>query len=403
MTFPYYAVDLDGTLAHNSNTSNTLEIGLPVPLMLSRVLRWLKEGKEVRVVTARVNSEDNPHADKQRLVIEKWLQKYVGQKLPITCKKSHNMVELWDDRAVQIIPNTGERVLALEGQLLSSDPEDLHCSAHTYHMSGCAECYHKAIFASYIQEEKLEKAAKIIHNLEIVPSAPSPKIQMVKQQLHRKIYLFFYNAASDIAVALRKNHVKKAEEKKKDKELLLLAYAAINWEEFVQEVYSDLYEIAKVAALEGQGQLGISSDEQLQEIAKKYATTRINEMVGEGTRYSIADTTKEDLKAIIEKGLDEQLTSTELANEVQASSTFSRTRADLIADTETVMAQVHSHLEIWKASGKVKTVSIVLSSDHTVIDDCDDIAKGSPYKIEQCPTIPLHPNCKCSVVVEELN
>ena len=403
MSYPYIAVDLDGTLAHFKDTGNTLEIGLPVPLMLHKVQKWLKDNKEVRIVTARVNSEDNPYADRQRAEIEKWLLKYVGQKLPITCKKSHNMTELWDDRAVQVIPNTGERVLALDGQLLSADPEDLHCSAHTYHMSGCAECHHKALFASYVQGGTLEKIAHVIHQLEIVPSAPSPKIQLVRQQMNRKVYMFFYNAASDIAVALRKNHVKKADEKKKDREILLLAFAAINWEELTKEIYSDLYEIGRISAGEGQQQLGLTSEDELEQVAKKYATSRVADMVGEGTHYSIADTTRDDIATTIDKGLEEQLSSVELANKIQASDAFSRARAELIASTETVMAQVHSHIEIWKASGKVKSVSVVLSPDHVVDDECDNVASRSPYLIEDCPIIPLHPNCACSIIVEELN
>jgi hypothetical protein len=31
-------------------------------------------------------------------------------KIPITCCKDRGMIELWDDRAVQVIENTGERV-----------------------------------------------------------------------------------------------------------------------------------------------------------------------------------------------------------------------------------------------------------------------------------------------------
>jgi hypothetical protein len=33
-----------------------------------------------------------------------------GRTFEITCKKDYQMVALYDDRCVQIIPNTGERV-----------------------------------------------------------------------------------------------------------------------------------------------------------------------------------------------------------------------------------------------------------------------------------------------------
>lgn len=400
MGFPYHAVDLDGTLAEHTNSGNEFEIGKPVPLMLQRVLRWLQDGKEVRLVTARVNSEDNPNVSRQRTEIDKWCKKYIGRTLPTTCKKSHAMIELWDDRAIQVIPNTGERVLALDGNLLSRNSEDLHCSDHSFFSTGCSNCHTTSLFSSYVKDEKLEKVAPRIgiHSLEIKPSSPSPKIQLIKNQLERKVYVFLVNAASDSATALRKNYLKKVD---RDVELLAVAWAAIQWDEFVQQVYSDIYEVAKMSMQDGLAQLEIQ--EEVEKLAEEYAKTRTTDMVGEGTRYSIADTTKEDIKSLVDKSIEEKTSEVELANDIKAASTFSRSRAALIADTEVTMGMVFNHLEIWKRSGKVKSVNIVLSDDHTVTDLCDDLAKGSPYIIEECPEIPSHPNCKCSVVAHELN
>ncbi len=41
--------------------------------------------------------------------IQAWCLEHVGEVLPVTPAKDYDMVELWDDRAVQVIPNTGER------------------------------------------------------------------------------------------------------------------------------------------------------------------------------------------------------------------------------------------------------------------------------------------------------
>jgi hypothetical protein len=404
MTTEYIGIDLDGTLAQIIRTPSSLtDIGLPVPLMLQRVQHWIKEGKEVRIITARVNAEDNPNVEKNRVAIDKWLKKYVGQSLPITSKKSHNMIELWDDRAIQVIPNTGERVLDLDGQLLAADIEELHCSSHTYHASGCAECYHKAILSSYVRNESLEKAHRIaIHALEIKPEEPSPKIQMITQQLQRKVHIFLYNAASDIATALRKKYVKKSDKSTKEKEALLIAWAAIQWNELVNDMYSDLFEAAKIGATEAVAQLNLDSPEIRQKIedsAEQYAKTRTEEIVGEGTRYSVADATKDDLQAMIDNQSNEAV----LASDISTAKTFGRARAELIADTEITMATVFNHLSFWKHSGKVKSVNIVLSSDHVVDDHCDVVAFGSPYLIDDCPEVPIHPNCKCAIIVHELN
>ena len=52
MTRGWIGVDLDGTLAtHDGKRSQ--RIGAPIPAMVERVKMWLREGREVRIVTAR--------------------------------------------------------------------------------------------------------------------------------------------------------------------------------------------------------------------------------------------------------------------------------------------------------------------------------------------------------------
>ncbi len=116
----WIGVDLDGTLA-KYNGWNGGQIGEPVPAMVERVKKWLAEGAEVRVFTARVGfgagysaesgrSDDADFAREQTKLIEDWCEKHIGQKLKVTAVKDFTMIELWDDRAVQVIPNTGIRV-----------------------------------------------------------------------------------------------------------------------------------------------------------------------------------------------------------------------------------------------------------------------------------------------------
>lgn len=103
----WIGVDLDGTLAHYEG--GTHGIGKPVPLMARRVLKWLSQGIDVRIVTARVSVADADEVKRQRLLIGAWCIKHLGRSLPVTNCKDYAMVELWDDRAVQVIPNTGRR------------------------------------------------------------------------------------------------------------------------------------------------------------------------------------------------------------------------------------------------------------------------------------------------------
>lgn len=114
----WIGVDLDGTLAKYSGwTGDPFDIGEPIPKMVRRVKDWLANGQQVWIVTARINfeaatgEEADPQFQSDMLDnIQRWVINAVGRPLPITYKKNRSMIELWDDRVVQVIPNTGERV-----------------------------------------------------------------------------------------------------------------------------------------------------------------------------------------------------------------------------------------------------------------------------------------------------
>ena|SRR5271157_1186425 len=103
----WIGVDLDSTLAKYTEFTGETQIGKPVPLMVARVKKWLRAGKDVRIFTARIANADNKEAVEN--AIKNWCITHVGKALPVTCKKDSKMIELWDDRAVQVIPNTGKR------------------------------------------------------------------------------------------------------------------------------------------------------------------------------------------------------------------------------------------------------------------------------------------------------
>lgn len=105
----WIGVDLDGTLAMYTSWQGVDHVGDPIPAMVDRVKRWLAEGYEVRIFTARVGNFDR-EAEIAGKAIRDWTEKHLGQRLAVTCQKDYGMIELWDDRAVQVIPNTGEPV-----------------------------------------------------------------------------------------------------------------------------------------------------------------------------------------------------------------------------------------------------------------------------------------------------
>lgn len=114
----WIGVDLDGTLAHYDRWSGPRHIGEPIAPMVDRVRGWLAEGKDVRIVTARVSHDGSAsrmiEAQYAQQAIAHWCLTIFGQPLPVTCTKDYAIVELWDDRCVQVIPNTGLRADGVE-------------------------------------------------------------------------------------------------------------------------------------------------------------------------------------------------------------------------------------------------------------------------------------------------
>lgn len=123
----WIGVDLDGTLAEYDGWKGAGHIGAPIKPMVERVKRWLAEGRDVRIFTARVyapdyfeptdeNAEryremmDRRHdAKKAKIAIDRFCLEHFGRELEVTCTKDYGMLEVWDDRAVQVIPNSGIR------------------------------------------------------------------------------------------------------------------------------------------------------------------------------------------------------------------------------------------------------------------------------------------------------
>lgn len=108
----WIGVDLDGTLAYYEKWTDHRDIGAPIPAMVERVQRWLAEGKDVRIFTARANAVMQPLYlfVETCNAIEAWCLKHIGRVLPITNAKDYQMIELWDDRCIQVVTNTGELV-----------------------------------------------------------------------------------------------------------------------------------------------------------------------------------------------------------------------------------------------------------------------------------------------------
>lgn len=127
---PWYGFDLDGTLAEYHGWKGIEHIGKPIKPMCDLAKRLHAEGKLVKIVTARVAPEPVrvdgvPPIMQERLVsvfdsgqndwvlkyahtfVEEWCEKHLGFVPEVTHKKDPLMLWLFDDRTVQVEPNTG--------------------------------------------------------------------------------------------------------------------------------------------------------------------------------------------------------------------------------------------------------------------------------------------------------
>lgn len=113
VTVGHILVDFDGTLAHYDKWVSITHTGKPIPAMVERVKTWLAEGRTVKIFTARVAHDNSPgrmiDAEHARSAIQQWCLTHIGRVLEVTNQKDMAAIEIWDDRAVQVVPNTGHR------------------------------------------------------------------------------------------------------------------------------------------------------------------------------------------------------------------------------------------------------------------------------------------------------
>ena len=93
--------DLDGTLAYAEDFHGEEVIGEPIPAMVERLKDHLRANELVKIFTARASS---PAAIQE---IKAWLQKAGLPDLEVTNVKDHLMKLCYDDKAVQVVKNTG--------------------------------------------------------------------------------------------------------------------------------------------------------------------------------------------------------------------------------------------------------------------------------------------------------
>ena len=108
MSFGWLAIDLDGTLAFYEKWQRWNHIGEPIPAMVDKIKKYMKDNPdiEVRIFTARVCDLER-RSDIIEL-IQDYTEAHLGKRLMVTNEKDYGMIDLWDDRCRRVIANTGE-------------------------------------------------------------------------------------------------------------------------------------------------------------------------------------------------------------------------------------------------------------------------------------------------------
>jgi hypothetical protein len=97
----WIGVDLDGTLAEYDARRGIEHIGRIVQPMLNRVRSWLNAGITVKIFTARATDATLTS------LVKPWLRDHNLPDLEVTNCKDSQLLQIWDDRAIQVEINTG--------------------------------------------------------------------------------------------------------------------------------------------------------------------------------------------------------------------------------------------------------------------------------------------------------
>ena len=111
---PWFGFDLDGTITmHPSPSTTGAGVGLPIKgEVYDLFIRHCMKSDRVKIMTARAYS-GNPDRAKEIAAIHEWLEEYFPKpchNLEVTSEKDYLLIRLYDDRAVQVIRDTGELV-----------------------------------------------------------------------------------------------------------------------------------------------------------------------------------------------------------------------------------------------------------------------------------------------------
>lgn len=186
----------------------------------------------------------------------------------------------------------------------------------------------------------------------------------------------------------------------------------------IEELLADIVRDGMVASF---GQIGFGTEARKEVVnvvaaeAVEYGRQRSAALVGmrvdalgsvipnPRARWRITEGTREYLRATVREAIAEGWSNDTIAAKLRTSYGFSKSRAMLIARTETNMASNAGALASYKASGVVGGKQWLTAEDDKVTPDCvlngdaGTVALASPFP-SGAEAPPDHPNCRCTLV-----
>jgi SPP1 gp7 family putative phage head morphogenesis protein len=193
----------------------------------------------------------------------------------------------------------------------------------------------------------------------------------------------------------------------------------LRWQDIAEEIRDTLAAMAEDGAQAGAAQLAGTVSVSLDlanEQAVAYANERAAELVGmkyvDGklkpnpkAKWAITETTRKLLRGSIKQAMADGWSNDELANVIEDNYAFSQTRAEMIARTETAMADVAGNMIAYAEAEDMGVTVLkkwITANDDRVSPDCAMNGQSKPLPMKkafpsgaQAP--PDHPRCRCDV------
>lgn len=274
---------------------------------------------------------------------------------------------------------------------------------------------------------KIEKVKK--KNIKPL-SRETPELKKAEKKLAKIMRDFFTSQGSVMAKQLfpkvkQLQEVEKAEltaEQKRKKlqaqiDQALLEVNFNGWTVLYDDVEPVLEDIAQYSSARALLQVEVD-DQDITNLANEksiaWAQDRAASMVGmkmvdgelvdnPNAKWAITESTRDYLRSSVTQAVEEGWSTKQLATEITGGAAFDNSRADMVARTEMINADVQGRLIGYQESGVVEGKQSIMSDLHDDDDECDDNADAGVIALDDAfpsgdDAPPYHPRCECDII-----